>query len=64
MGVESCQGQLLAGGEPVYDAGVFPLTSDDATVSLRLGVEGIIALDWKDFRLVGIEILDASRRPR
>ncbi len=25
-------------------------------------VEGFIALDWKDGRLVGIEVLDASRR--
>jgi uncharacterized protein YuzE len=27
------------------------------------GTEGFIALDWKDDRLVGIEILDASTRP-
>jgi len=26
------------------------------------GVEGFVALDWKDGRLVGIEILDASTR--
>jgi hypothetical protein len=26
-------------------------------------VDGFIALDWKDGRLVGIEVLDASRRP-
>jgi len=26
------------------------------------GIEGFIALDWKDGRLVGIEILDASTR--
>jgi len=25
------------------------------------GTEGFIALDWKDGRLVGIEILDATR---
>jgi uncharacterized protein YuzE len=28
------------------------------------GTEGFIALDWKDGRLVGIEILDASTRLR
>jgi uncharacterized protein YuzE len=26
------------------------------------GVEGFIVLDWKDDRLVGIEVLDASAR--
>ena len=26
------------------------------------GVEGFIVLDWKDDRLVGIEVLDASTR--
>jgi len=26
------------------------------------GAEGFVALDWKDGRLVGIEILDASTR--
>ena len=26
------------------------------------GTDGFIALDWKDSRLVGIEILDASTR--
>lgn len=30
--------------------------------ALPTGVDGFIALDWKDDRLVGIEILDADQR--
>ena len=26
------------------------------------GVDGFVALDWEDGRIIGIEILDASRR--
>jgi uncharacterized protein YuzE len=41
-----------------------PLTSGRTTIqaSLPTGISGFIALDWKDDRLVGIEILDASSR--
>ena len=30
----------------------------------RPGVTGFVALDWKDDRLVGIEVLDADKRLR
>ena len=31
---------------------------------LPAGVDGFVALDWKDDRLVGIEVLDADTRLR
>jgi uncharacterized protein YuzE len=39
-----------------------PLTPGRTTIqaSTPPGAEGFVALDWKDGRLVGIEILDAS----
>ena len=42
-----------------------PLTPGRTTIqaSTPPGTEGFVALDWKDGRLVGIEILDASSRP-
>ena len=43
-------GQQLAPGRTTIPAGTPPT------------VDGFIALDWKDGRLVGMEILDASRR--
>jgi uncharacterized protein YuzE len=41
-----------------------PLTPGRTTLQAPIppGIEGFIALDWKDGRLVGIEILDASTR--
>jgi uncharacterized protein YuzE len=41
-----------------------PLTRGRTTIQAPTppGTEGFIALDWKDDRLVGIEILDASTR--
>jgi uncharacterized protein YuzE len=41
-----------------------PLTPGRITVQAGTppGIEGFIALDWKDGRLVGLEIPDASRR--
>jgi uncharacterized protein YuzE len=41
-----------------------PLTPGRTTIQAGTppGVDGFIALDWKDDRLVGLEILDASRR--
>jgi uncharacterized protein YuzE len=43
-----------------------PVTPGRTTIQVGTppNVDGIIALDWKDDRLVGIEILDASRRLR
>jgi uncharacterized protein YuzE len=40
-----------------------PLTPGRTTIQADMppGTEGFIALDWKDGRLVGIEILDATR---
>ncbi len=40
-----------------------PLTAGRTTIQAQMppGTEGFIALDWKDGRLVGIEILDATR---
>ena len=40
-----------------------PLTQGRTTIQAPMppGTEGFIALDWKDGRLVGIEILDATR---
>ena len=32
--------------------------------ALPAGVDGFVALDWKDDRLVGIEVLDADERLR
>jgi uncharacterized protein YuzE len=43
-------GDPLAPGRTTIQAGPPP------------GISGFIALDWKDDRLVGIEILDASSR--
>jgi uncharacterized protein YuzE len=41
-----------------------PLTPGRTTIQAGTpsDIEGFIALDWKDGRLVGIEVLDASRR--
>ena len=41
-----------------------PLTPGRTTIQAPTppGTEGFVALDWKDDRLVGIEILDASTR--
>jgi len=43
-----------------------PFTAGTCRITLLAatppGTEGFIALDWKDGRLVGIEILDASTR--
>jgi uncharacterized protein YuzE len=41
-----------------------PLTPGRITIQAGTppAVDGFIALDWKDGRLVGLEILDASRR--
>lgn len=54
---------------PAADAACIHLTSDPLTpgrTTLQAptppGTEGFIALDWKDDRLVGIEVLDASTR--
>ena len=40
-----------------------PLTPGRTTIQAPMppGTEGFIALDWKNGRLVGIEILDATR---
>ena len=55
--------------DPAADAVNIPLTSDPLTRGRTTrqapappGTEGFVALDWKDGRLVGIEILDASTR--
>ena len=54
---------------PAADAACIHLTSDPlepGRTTLQAptppGTSGFIALDWKDGRLVGIEILDASTR--
>jgi len=54
--------------DPTANAVYIHLTSEALTpgrttipASLPPGSEGFIALDWKDGRLVGIEILDATR---
>ena len=54
---------------PAADAVYIHLTGDPLTpgrttiqASTPPGTEGFVALDWKDGRLVGIEILDASTR--
>ena len=41
-----------------------PLTPGRTTIQAGTpsDIEGFVALDWKDGRLVGIEVLDASRR--
>jgi uncharacterized protein YuzE len=41
-----------------------PLTPGRTTTQADTppSIDGFIALDWKDGRLVGLEILDASRR--
>ena len=41
-----------------------PLTPGRTTIQAGTpsDIEGFVALDWKDGRLVGIEILDASTR--
>ena len=55
--------------DPAADAVCICLTGDPLTpgrTTLQAptppGTSGFIALDWKDDRLVGIEILDASAR--
>ena len=55
--------------DPAADAVYIHLTSTPLTpgrttsqASTPPGAEGLVALDWKDARLVGIEILDASTR--
>ena len=55
--------------DPAADAVYIHLTGDPLPpgrttiqASTPPGTEGFIALDWKDHRLVGIEILDASTR--
>jgi uncharacterized protein YuzE len=55
--------------DPAADAVCIHLTGDPLTpgrTTLQAptppGTDGFIALDWKDSRLVGIEILDASTR--
>jgi uncharacterized protein YuzE len=55
--------------DPAADAVYIHLTGDSLTpgrttiqASTPPGAEGFVALDWKDGRLVGIEILDASTR--
>jgi uncharacterized protein YuzE len=55
--------------DPAADAVYIYLTGDPlapgrTTIQafLPAGISGFIALDWKDDRLVGIEILDASSR--
>ena len=55
--------------DPAANAVYIHLTSDPLSpgrTTLQAptppGIEGFIALDWKDDRLVGIEILDASTR--
>ena len=55
--------------DPAADAVYIYLTSDPLTAGRTTlqaptppGITGFIALDWKDDRLVGIEILDASTR--
>ena len=35
-----------------------------SSAALPPGIDGFVALDWKDDRLVGIEILDADKRLR
>ena len=32
------------------------------SAALPTGIDGFVALDWKDDRLVGIEVLDADKR--
>jgi uncharacterized protein YuzE len=55
--------------DPAADAVYIYLTSARLTpgrttiqAGMPPGISGFIALDWKDDRLVGIEILDASTR--
>ena len=55
--------------DPAANAACLYLTGDPLTpgrTTLRApmppGADGFVALDWKDGRLVGIEILDASTR--
>ena len=55
--------------DPAADAVYIYLTGDPLApgrttiqAGLPAGISGFIALDWKDDRLVGIEILDASSR--
>ena len=55
--------------DPAAGAACIHLTGDPLTpgritiqASTPPGTEGFVALDWKDDRLVGIEILDASTR--
>ena len=57
--------------DPAANAVYIHLTSDPLSpgrTTLQAptppGIEGFIALDWKDDRLVGIEIPDASTRLR
>jgi uncharacterized protein YuzE len=55
--------------DPAAEAVYICLTGDRLTQSRTTlqaptppGISGFLALDWKDGRLVGIEILDASTR--
>ena len=55
--------------DPTADAVYIHLTGDPLTPGRTTiqaptppGTEGFVALDWKDDRLAGIEILDASTR--
>ena len=53
------------GGDAVYiHLTGQPLTPGRTTIQARTppAIPGFVALDWKDGRLVGIEILDASAR--
>ena len=54
--------------DPDADAACIHLTGDPLTpgrttiqAQMPTGTDGFIAMDWKDGRLVGIEILDATR---
>jgi uncharacterized protein YuzE len=55
--------------DPAADAVYIYLTGEPLTpgrTTIQAGtppaIDGFIALDWEDDRLVGIEVLDASRR--
>jgi uncharacterized protein YuzE len=64
-----CPPRLDRHHDPAADAVYLHLTSGPLSpgrtttqASTPPGTEGFVALDWKDGRLVGIEILDASTR--
>lgn len=56
--------------DPQVDAAYVYLTDvdqlqpgrDSIPCELPKGIGGIIVLDWKDGRIVGLEVLDASKR--